>query len=304
MLDEDRRDRSAGLGRRVRRLGAARRVAADDRGRPRRPTGSGFESIWLFDHFHTVPRPTDEITFESFTSLAALAAHDAARAARPHRHLHRVPQPGPDGEDDLDDGHDQRRPDGPRASAPAGSATSGWPTATASPRRRSGWPGSATTSGSSPRCWPATSTRTRRSRARTRSVRDARSTSPSRSSSRACRSWSAATGPNVTWRLAAQHADELNVDGMSPDEVAEALPVIRSRCEEIGRDPATLADLGPHLDRERSAKGRVRVELLARATRRARRRPGNDAWSGPSPRATRRSSRWPSDARAAGVELA
>ncbi len=34
----------------------------------------GFESIWLFDHFQTVPRPTDEITFESFTSLSALAA--------------------------------------------------------------------------------------------------------------------------------------------------------------------------------------------------------------------------------------
>ena len=34
----------------------------------------GFESIWLFDHFHTVPRPTLEITFEAFTSLAALAA--------------------------------------------------------------------------------------------------------------------------------------------------------------------------------------------------------------------------------------
>ena len=34
-----------------------------------RRIGSGFESIWLFDHFHTVPRPTDEITFESFTSL-------------------------------------------------------------------------------------------------------------------------------------------------------------------------------------------------------------------------------------------
>ncbi len=34
----------------------------------------GFESIWLFDHFQTVPKPTDEITFESFTSLAALAA--------------------------------------------------------------------------------------------------------------------------------------------------------------------------------------------------------------------------------------
>ena len=34
----------------------------------------GFESIWLFDHYHTVPDPTDEITFESFTSLSALAA--------------------------------------------------------------------------------------------------------------------------------------------------------------------------------------------------------------------------------------
>jgi F420-dependent oxidoreductase-like protein len=33
----------------------------------------GFESLWVFDHFHTVPTPTDEITFESFSVLAALA---------------------------------------------------------------------------------------------------------------------------------------------------------------------------------------------------------------------------------------
>jgi F420-dependent oxidoreductase-like protein len=33
----------------------------------------GFESLWVFDHFHTVPVPTDEITFESFSMLAALA---------------------------------------------------------------------------------------------------------------------------------------------------------------------------------------------------------------------------------------
>ena len=25
----------------------------------------GFESIWLFDHVHTTPRPTQEITFEA-----------------------------------------------------------------------------------------------------------------------------------------------------------------------------------------------------------------------------------------------
>jgi F420-dependent oxidoreductase-like protein len=33
----------------------------------------GFDSIWLFDHFHTVPTPEMETTFECFTSLAALA---------------------------------------------------------------------------------------------------------------------------------------------------------------------------------------------------------------------------------------
>jgi F420-dependent oxidoreductase-like protein len=33
----------------------------------------GFESLWVFDHFHTVPTPTDEITFESFSVLTALA---------------------------------------------------------------------------------------------------------------------------------------------------------------------------------------------------------------------------------------
>jgi alkanesulfonate monooxygenase SsuD/methylene tetrahydromethanopterin reductase-like flavin-dependent oxidoreductase (luciferase family) len=47
-------------------------------------------------------------------------------------------------------------------------------------------------------------------------------------------------GPKVTWRLAARFADELNLDAMLPAEVEAALPVIRSRCDEIGRDPSTL----------------------------------------------------------------
>jgi F420-dependent oxidoreductase-like protein len=33
----------------------------------------GYHSIWLFDHFHTVPLPTQEVTFECWTSTAALA---------------------------------------------------------------------------------------------------------------------------------------------------------------------------------------------------------------------------------------
>ena len=48
-------------------------------------------------------------------------------------------------------------------------------------------------------------------------------------------------GPKVTWRLAARFADELNLDALPPSRVDAALPVIRDRCREIDRDPATLA---------------------------------------------------------------
>jgi alkanesulfonate monooxygenase SsuD/methylene tetrahydromethanopterin reductase-like flavin-dependent oxidoreductase (luciferase family) len=72
-------------------------------------------------------------------------------------------------------------------------------------------------------------------------------------------------GPNVTWRLAARHADELNLDGMSPAEVAEALPIVRARCEEIGRDPASLK-VSVHTWPESpgvSRPGSERVDLFA-----------------------------------------
>ena len=35
---------------------------------------SGFESLWVFDHFHTVPIPTQEETYEAWTLMAAFAA--------------------------------------------------------------------------------------------------------------------------------------------------------------------------------------------------------------------------------------
>jgi len=35
--------------------------------------GLGYDSVWLFDHFHTVPEPRQEVTFECWTSTAALA---------------------------------------------------------------------------------------------------------------------------------------------------------------------------------------------------------------------------------------
>ncbi len=171
---EDRRDRSPGLDRRVRRLGSARRVAADDRGRP--PGGAARLRIDLavrpFPHGPAADR-RDHLRVVHLAGGAGGA--DRARPARAHRHLHGVPQPGPDGQDDLDDGLDQRRPDGarhrrrlearrvarlrlrlPRDEGAAGAAGR---------RPRA----------SSPRCSPATSTSTRRTRAATpRSGRDQR----------------------------------------------------------------------------------------------------------------------------------
>ena len=49
----------------------------------------------------------------------------------------------------------------------------------------------------------------------------------------------AGRGPNVTFRLAARFADILNL-GVEMPEAPDALAAVRQRCEEIGRDPATL----------------------------------------------------------------
>lgn len=34
----------------------------------------GYDSLWVYDHFHTVPEPTQEVTYEAWTLMAALAA--------------------------------------------------------------------------------------------------------------------------------------------------------------------------------------------------------------------------------------
>ena len=41
---------------------------------------AGYESAWVYDHFHTVPAPTREVTYEAWTLMAALAA--ATRTVR------------------------------------------------------------------------------------------------------------------------------------------------------------------------------------------------------------------------------
>jgi alkanesulfonate monooxygenase SsuD/methylene tetrahydromethanopterin reductase-like flavin-dependent oxidoreductase (luciferase family) len=71
-------------------------------------------------------------------------------------------------------------------------------------------------------------------------------------------------GHDVTWRLAARFADELNVVFLSPEQIAESLPLIHARCEEIGRDPATLRLSVYASDDEVREPGQARVDLIGR----------------------------------------
>ena len=222
----------------------------------------GFESIWLFDHLHTVPRPTDEITFESFTSLAALA-EVTERVRLGHIVIctaFRNPALTAKMISTMDSISGGRMELGIGA---------GW--------KRDEW--LAYGYG-----FPETKERLARlgddlavieamlagdkhqhatSEGRYSSVRDARNI-PKPIQRPRVPIMVGGNGPNVTWRLAARHADELNLDGMTPEEVSEALPVVRSRCEEIGRDPATLR-LSVHAWQERTRdSGPKRVDLFRR----------------------------------------
>jgi len=222
----------------------------------------GVESIWLFDHFHTIPRPTDEITFESFTSLAALA-EVTERVRLGHIVIctaFRNPALTAKMISTMDSISGGRMVLGIGA---------GW--------KRDEW--LAYGYG-----FPETKERLARlgddlavieamlagdkhqhatAEGRYSSVRDARNV-PKPIQRPRVPIMVGGNGPNVTWRLAARHADELNLDGMTPEEVSEALPVVRSRCEEIGRDPATLR-LSVHAWQEHTRdSGPKRVDLFRR----------------------------------------
>ena len=221
----------------------------------------GFDSIWLFDHFHTVPRPTDEITFESFTSLSALAAltervrlghivictafRNPALTAKMISTMDTISG----GRMELGIGAGWKRdewlaygygfPETAERLARLGDDLGVIRAMLAGDKHQH-----ATYEG------------------RYAHVRDARNV-PKPIQQPRVPIMVGGNGPNVTWRLAARHADELNLDGSSPAEVAAALPVIASRCEEIGRDPATLP-VSVHLWRESiSVTGQARVDLLA-----------------------------------------
>lgn len=218
----------------------------------------GFESIWLFDHFHTVPRPTDEITFESFSTLSALAAEtrrvrlgqvvlcagyrNPALVAKMISTLDVISG----GRMELGLGAGWKRDEWQAYGY-------GFPQArerlavlrdSLEVVRAMMGPGRATYEGEHA------------------SVRNAINM-PKPLQQPGVPIMVGGNGPNVTWRLAAKYADELNLDGLTPAEVGEALPVIRRRCEEIDRDRATLP-VSVHVWHESIAQpGAQRVDMLA-----------------------------------------
>ena len=221
----------------------------------------GFESVWLFDHFHTVPRPTDEITFESFTSLAALAAL-TPRVRLGHLVIctaFRNPALTAKMISTMD------AISGGRMELGIGA---GW--------KRDEWLAYG---------YGFPETRERLARLADDLEVITRMLEPGRSTHATFKGTHThvrdainvpkpvqqprvpivvgGNGPNVTWRLAARFADELNLDGTEPGELGAALPVIGSRCEEIGRDPATLP-VSVNIWTERlAAAGSARQDQLA-----------------------------------------
>jgi alkanesulfonate monooxygenase SsuD/methylene tetrahydromethanopterin reductase-like flavin-dependent oxidoreductase (luciferase family) len=70
-------------------------------------------------------------------------------------------------------------------------------------------------------------------------------------------------GRNVTFRLAARFADELNLVYLDPTEAAALVPIARQRCEEIGRDPASLRLSLYCADQAVAGAGAERVDRIA-----------------------------------------
>jgi alkanesulfonate monooxygenase SsuD/methylene tetrahydromethanopterin reductase-like flavin-dependent oxidoreductase (luciferase family) len=71
-------------------------------------------------------------------------------------------------------------------------------------------------------------------------------------------------GPKVTAGYAIQYADELNYVFLGPDETADRMRQVRERCEAEGRDPATLRFSMYARDEHMRDPGAARVDLIGR----------------------------------------
>jgi F420-dependent oxidoreductase-like protein len=218
----------------------------------------GFESLWAFDHFHTVPVPTDEMTLESFSVLAALAIV-TSRVRLGHMVVctgFRNPSLTAKSASTIDVISGGRFELGLGAGWKEDEWRAygfGFPTL----GERMGalrdhlevisrmlGPGRATFDG------------------QFASVRGA--INEPKGVQAHIPVIVGGNGPRVTFRLAARFADELNLVFLTPEQVVETLPTVRRRCEEEGRDPATLRLSLYVRDPDVRVAGQARVDALGR----------------------------------------
>ncbi len=225
--------------------------------RVRQAEALGFESLWVFDHFHTVPEPTEEITFESFTMLGAIA-QATSRVRIGHMVIctgFRNPALTAKMASTLDVISGGRFELG----IGAGWKEDEWVAygyAFPTLRERLGalgdhlevitrmlGPGPATYDGAYARVEGAINV-----------PKGLQGHIPV---------IVGGNGQNVTFRHAARFADELNLVFLRPDAVRELLPVVRQRCEEEGRDPSSLRVSLYCRDDDVRPIGQQRVDRLA-----------------------------------------
>jgi F420-dependent oxidoreductase-like protein len=218
----------------------------------------GFESAWVFDHFTTVPEPTDEITFESFSTLAAFATL-TSRVRLGHMVIctgFRNPALTAKLASTID------VISGGRFELGIGAGWKddewiaygyGFPTTKERLARlgddlevitRMLGPGRATFAGDYARVEGAIN--------EPKGIQDHIPVIVG------------GNGPNVTMRLAARFADELNLVFRPLDELPGLMATARRRCEEIDRDPATLRLSMYIADPEVEEPGPRRVDTIGR----------------------------------------
>ncbi|HUP54823.1 MAG TPA: TIGR03560 family F420-dependent LLM class oxidoreductase [Methylomirabilota bacterium] len=218
----------------------------------------GFESAWLFDHFHTTPDPLDTITFEAYTSLTSLAdkterillGHIVTCAA--YRNPALVAKmistmdviSGGRMQVGLGAGWKREEFDAYGYEFPSTRERLARLRETLEIVTRMFEPGRATFAGEHTSIAGAIN--------EPKPLQQPRPTV-----------MVGGNGREVTWRLAARFADELNLDATPPDELPEALEVVAERCREVDRDPATLP-VSVHIWWEQLDKAPSRSELLAK----------------------------------------
>jgi F420-dependent oxidoreductase-like protein len=218
----------------------------------------GFEALWVFDHFHTVPQPSDEITFESFSVLSALAMatsrvrlghmvicagfRNPALTAKMASTIDVIS--GGRFELGIGAGWKEEEWRAYGYGFPALHERMGALGDQLEVIRAMFGPGRATYEG------------------RYAHVRGAINL-PKRLQGPGIPIIVGGNGERVTAGYAISHADELNYVFLPAAEVAGRMVAVRARCETEGRDPATLRFSLYTRDEEMRDKGQARVDILA-----------------------------------------